>query len=168
MFDLQIELSKLEIIMEDEISVYNSLVDTEEKKVMAIIDTNLQDVNIYCDFQHKQMKRANELREMREKVIDLIVLNKFPHLSDEATLSYIIKRIPLNKTARLSALRFELITLIARLKQLNKLAPKLFEEALTSSTDRHRSPGAVTTCTASCRKHSCFEPPAALCFKPQS
>jgi flagellar biosynthesis/type III secretory pathway chaperone len=130
MFDLHNELTKLEILLSKEIEIYNVLIDTEEKKVLAIIATDLQDVNLYCEFQHKQMKRANELREIRERCIDLIVLNKFPHLADEATLAYIIKKIPLNKTARLASLRLELVTIMARLKQLNKLSPKLFEQAL--------------------------------------
>lgn len=130
MFNLYEELTKIEIILTKEIELYHSLFESEEKKVLSIIETRLQDVNIYCEFQNEQMKNANNLRELREKSINLIIENKFPHLVGEATLSDIIRKIPLNKTSRLSALRLELVTQIAKLKHLNKLAPKLFEEAL--------------------------------------
>ena len=130
MFNLYEELTKIEIILMKEIEIYRSLFESEEKKVLAIIDTKLQDVNIYCEFQNEQMKSANNLRELREKSINLIIEKKFPHLLDTATLSDIIRKIPFNKTAKLAALRLELVTQITKLKHLNKLAPKLFEEAL--------------------------------------
>ena len=114
MFNLYEELTKIEILLAKEIEVYKIILEDD----------------LYCDHQNEKMTEANELRKLRENVIDLIVLNKFPHLSETATLSDIIRRIPLNKTAKISALRLELVTLMARLKHLNKLAPKLFDEAL--------------------------------------
>ena len=130
MFNLYEELTKIEILLSKEIEVYKIILEDEEKKVNSIINTRLQDIHLYCDHQNEKMTEANELRKLRESVIDLIVLNKFPHLSETATLSDIIRRIPLNKTAKISALRLELVTLMARLRHLNKLAPKLFDEAL--------------------------------------
>ena len=130
MFNLYEELTKIEILLAKEIEVYKIILEDEEKKVNSIINTRLQDIHLYCDHQNEKMTEANELRKLRESVIDLIVLKKFPHLSETATLSDIIRRIPLNKTAKISALRLELVTLMARLKHLNKLAPKLFDEAL--------------------------------------
>lgn len=130
MFNLCEELTKIEILLAKEIEVYKVLLEYEEKKVAAIIDAKLQDVHLYCEYQNKKMSEANGLRELREKSIDIVALNKFPFMSEEATLSDIIKRIPLNKTAKISSMRLELVTLMARLRHLNKLAPKLFEEAL--------------------------------------
>ncbi|WP_157151070.1 flagellar export chaperone FlgN [Brachyspira sp. SAP_772] len=135
MFNLYEELTKIEIILNKEIEVYKIILEDEERKVNSIIDTRLQDVHMYCDHQNEKMKEANELRKLRENITDLIILNKFPHLSQTATLSDIIRKIPLNKTSKISSLRLELVTLMARLKHLNKLAPKLFDEALDFFTD---------------------------------
>lgn len=130
MFDLYSEITKLELVMQKEIEVYNSLLEYEEKKIMSIIDTKLQDINLYCDYQHKKMKEAVELSTLRETIVEKIVLNKFPHLTETATISDLVKRIPIAGTSKISSMRLELTTLIAKLKNLNKLAPKLFEEAL--------------------------------------
>ena len=95
MFNLYEELTKIEIILSKEIEVYKIILEDEERKVNSIIDTRLQDVHMYCDHQNEKMKEANELRKLRENITDLIILNKFPHLSQTATLSDIIRKIPL-------------------------------------------------------------------------
>ena len=135
MFNLLEEISKIEILLEKEIEVYKVILDTGERKVNAIINTKLQDVHMYCEHQQEKMTQANELRKMRESIIDLIILNKFPHLSEKATLSDIIKRIPIAQTSKISSLRLELVTLMARLKHLNKFAPKLFDDVLDFFTN---------------------------------
>ncbi len=131
MFDLYEELTKIEILLSKEIEVYKILLEDEEKKVNSIINTRLQDIHLYCEHQNDKMNEANELRKMRENIIDIIILNRFPHLSETATLSDIIRKIPLNKTSKISAMRLELVTLIARLRHLNKLSPKLFDETFS-------------------------------------
>ena len=134
MFDLYEELTKIEILLSKEIEVYKILLEDEEKKV-NIINTRLQDIHLYCEHQNDKMNEANELRKMRENIIDIIILNRFPHLSETATLSDIIRKIPLNKTSKISAMRLELVTLIARLRHLNKLSPKLFDETFSFFKD---------------------------------
>ena len=101
MFDLYEEL------LSKEIEVYKILLEDEEKKVNSIINTRLQDIHLYCEHQNDKMNEANELRKMRENIIDIIILNRFPHLSETATLSDIIRKIPLNKTSKISAMRLE-------------------------------------------------------------
>lgn len=135
MFDLYEELTKIEILLSKEIEVYKILLEDEEKKVNSIINTRLQDIHLYCEHQNDKMNEANELRKMRENIIDIIILNRFPHLSETATLSDIIRKIPLNKTSKISAMRLELVTLIARLRHLNKLSPKLFDETFNFFKD---------------------------------
>lgn len=130
MFDLYEELTKIEIVLSKEIEIYKILLEYEEKKVLSILDIKLQDINMFCDFQHKQMIRAIELRNLREKYVENIVTHKMSHLADKATLSDIVRKFPFNKTAKISSLRLELVTVLARLKQFNKLVPKLFDDAL--------------------------------------
>ena len=51
MFNLYEELTKIEIILNKEIEVYQVILEDEERKVNSIIDTRLQDVHMYCEHQ---------------------------------------------------------------------------------------------------------------------
>ena len=73
MFDLYEELTKIEILLSKEIEVYKILLEDEEKKVNSIINTRLQDIHLYCEHQNDKMNEANELRKMRENIIDIII-----------------------------------------------------------------------------------------------
>lgn len=128
--DVREELSKIEIVVTKEIEVYKLLLEYEEKKIIKIINGQIQDIDILCSFQVKQITRANELRELREKYIDAIAQKMFLHLVGNSTLLDIIKRVPYENSGKLSEMRFELITIMAKVRHLNKLAPKLLDESL--------------------------------------
>ena len=128
--DIREDAEKIEVILIKEIHIYKLLLEYEEKKIAAILDNNMHDIDILCSFQNKEITKANELRLLREKFIDKISSESFSHLVDNANLLDIIKRVTPEKRQRLSSLRFELITVMAKVRNLNKLVPKLLEDGI--------------------------------------
>ncbi len=128
--DMREDVDKIEIILSKEIHIYKLLLEYEEKKIQAILDNKIHDIEILCNFQSGEIAKADELRVMREKYIDKISQQHFSHLIDSMTLLDVMRRLSPEKSKKLSFLRVELITLMAKIRHYNKIIPKLLEEGI--------------------------------------
>ncbi len=129
--DMRDDVDKIEIILSREIAIYKLLLEYEEKKIQAILENKIHDIEMLCNFQSKEIAKANELRLMREKYIDQISEEHFSHLIDSVTLLDVMRRLSPEKSKKLSFLRVELMTLMAKIRHYNKIIPKLLEEGIS-------------------------------------
>ncbi len=119
--DIRENIEKIEVILQKEIDIYKLLLQFEEKKIAAILNGKLHDIDSLCTFQNREIGKANKLRLLREKYVGEISASSFAHIIESPTLLDVIKRLPIGRTDKLIMLRLELITIMARVKHLNKL-----------------------------------------------
>lgn len=124
------KIFELESIIGKEIAGYQGLLDYEYKKMNAILDNRLQDIDLYCDYQQTKMKECVQLAKLRKERMDAIVNRLFPHLLGRATLKDVLHKLPLPLTVRLASLRIELNARVYKLKKMNDLIPRLLEQGL--------------------------------------
>lgn len=120
-------LNKLEQVLSAEIRQHQTLMEYEYKKMNAILENRLQDLDLYINFQTRKIEEIKQLGGMRESLCCELKEALMPRRSD-VTLKDLLQALPLKYTIKISALRLELKSLIAKLKNMNKLIPRLLKQ----------------------------------------